>query len=314
MDLRRGSIVQTIGLDGVPRALAITPQGDRVYVAKDTSNGTQNSTPIDIISLGTRIPADWMLTAGSVKPFCLSGNIQTVALLGLIPAAAAPVPSANGLSQVVPAAACTYDFSFWGLSDLDDATGEVLWLDQTGQLLRADQLPVQTWIQPSSASGLSALGPPPPSPTPSPSPSPAPDLDLPFEKALAGAQPPVLHRSRLIAPDGTVQAEVRFIVPAGGLAAVGMVSLSGTSAVVTNGDLQILQSGVPVGWTLTPKGAAVSISQVEGGVEIQNGGAATAELVQTSSLQAGQKFTVEIVGSSLRQPQAQQNPSIELHG
>jgi DNA-binding beta-propeller fold protein YncE len=313
VDLRRGSIVQTIGLDGVPRALAISPQGDRVYVAKDTSKGTPNSTPIDIISLGSRVPAEWTLTAGSVKPFCLSGNIQTVALLGHIPAAAEPAPSANGLSQVVPSAACTYDFGFWGLSDLDGAIGEVLWLDQTGQLLRADQLPIQTWIQPSGASGASTLGPPPPSPTPSPSPSPAPDLDLPFEKALAGAQPPVLHRSRLTAPDGTVQAEVRFTVPEGGLAAVGMASLAGTSAVVTNSDLQILQSGVPAGWSLTPKGAAVSISPVEGGVEIQNGVAATAELVQTSSLQAGQKFTVEITGSSLRQPQAQQNPSIELH-
>lgn len=299
VDLNRGRVVQTIGLDGVPAAVAVTPQGDRVYAVNDTSKGSRLSLPINVISLGSRVPAEWMLTAGSVRPFCLSGDIQTVALLGQAATLRGPVPPANGLSQVVPAAACTYDFSFWGLSDLDGSIGEVLWLDQTGQLLRADQLPIQTWIQPSLGSGFSIIAPPPPPPT--------------FEQALASTQPPVLHRSRLSAPDGTVQAEVRFTVPAGGLAAVGLVSLSGTSAVLTNSDLQILQSGVPAGWTLTPKGAAVSISQVEGGIEIQNGGAATAELVQTSSLQAGQKFTVQLAGRAVRQPQAQQNPGIELH-
>jgi sugar lactone lactonase YvrE len=297
VDLNHGRVVQTIGLDGVPTAAAITPQGDRVYVVNDTSKGSRLSLPINIISLGSRVPAEWMLTAGSVRPFCLSGDIQTVALLGQLESLRAPAPPANGLSQVVPAAACSYDFGFWGLSDLDGSIGEVLWLDQSGQLLRADQLPIQTWIQPSLGSGFSIIAPPPPT----------------FEEALASTQPPLLHRSRLAAPDGTVQAEVRFTVPAGGLAAVGMVSLSGTSAVITNSDLQILEVGVPAGWSLTPKGAAVSISQVEGGVEIQNGGAATADLVQTSTLQAGQKFTIQIAGRAIRQSQAQQDPSIELH-
>jgi len=311
VDLSRARAVQTLSLDGVPAALAINPQGDRVFVAKSTSRGTATSTPIDVISFGTRVPAEWMLTAGSVTPYCLNGDAQIVALLGHVPAATEPAPPANGLSQVVPAAACTYDFSFWGLSDQDGSVGEVLWLDQTGQLLRADQLPIQVWAQPSAPAGSFQILTP--APTPSPTPTPASDPDLLFEKALSGPQPPLLHRSRLLAPAGTAQAEVRFTVPSGGLAAVSMVSLAGAAAAVDNSDLQILQNGIPQGWTLTPQGAGVSISLVESSVEIQNGSSTTAELVQTASLQAKQKFTLEFLGRSRRQPQAQQNPSIELH-
>jgi hypothetical protein len=207
-----------------------------------------------------------------------------------VPERTDPIPPDNGLSQVLPAASCIYDFSFNGLSIQGGAVAEVLWLDQTGGLVRADQLPITVW---KAAAGSSPS-------------------EAPFEIALAGPQPPILHRTRLVAPDGVAQAEVRFSVPSGGLAAIGMVSLSGASDAVTNSNLQILDKGVPVGWTLTPAGLGVSVSPVVNGVEIQNGSATTAELVQVSSLKAGQKFAVDFLGGSSTR-QSLQNPSIELH-
>lgn len=110
--------------------LAMSPAGTHAVV---THNRSSQAT---LLSIGSLQPADWELTAGGVRPWCLSATSGPLAVLG------APGGS-SAISQVVPAVGGTrYRFGFDGIADVDGAVGELVWRgDDCGQL-RTDRVPV----------------------------------------------------------------------------------------------------------------------------------------------------------------------------
>lgn len=129
-DVRR----RTLTTSGVPVfsgfGLAMSPAGTHAVV---TQNSSSEAT---LLSIGFSQPVDWELTAGRVRPWCLSATSGPLAVLG-----APGGPSA--LSQVVPAVGGSrYRFVFDGIADVDGAVGELVWRgDDCGQR-RTDRVPV----------------------------------------------------------------------------------------------------------------------------------------------------------------------------
>ncbi len=288
LDLTRLVFVKDFTVDSAqnsfPVALALAPQGDRVYVASAIPNSLGGS--LTSIQLGRRRPAEWELTSGQVALKCLQKpNSQPVeffriAELGrLSETATAP----NSLSQVAPVAAgCAYEFSFMAIANQPDAVAEIIWLNGQCGLTKTDQIPIVV-----SAAALSATTP-----------------------ALA------FHRARLTAPAGADQAEVRFIVPAGGLAFIDSVSLMGTDETVANGDFKSESEGRLAGWTVSPAVApGFSVIASADGVKLQNAGANAVTLKQTIPAKGGQPFTLEFQGRttklSANQTGSQTNARIE---
>lgn len=291
IDLTRWAVVDTIPLiNKSPTALALTPQGDRVYVVTDDDNSSLIS-----IQVGTRLPAEWSRTSGLVTPVCWPDPFHLVAVLGFPLQAPKPMPTA--LSQVVPVAeSCPYEFGFWGIASEPDAMAEVLWLSRDCGLLRMDQVPIQVVLGPenkgSAVRFFAHVG-----------------------DAVAQRPPLVFHRQRLIVPEGADQAEVRFSVPAGVVAVIDMVSLIATAEVVSNADFKLLREGRLADWILSPSMApGVSVLHIESGIRLQNASAATAELVQTVAAKSNQPFTLEFQGKAVAGAgaQAQANPCVEL--
>jgi YVTN family beta-propeller protein len=263
-----------------PTALALTPQGDKIYVAlTDTAGGA-----LAAISIGTPAPAEWTLTSGQVTPHCLPAPFQRIAVLGVrrrngkIPAT--PMPTA--LSQVVPVAgSCTYDFSFWGIASEPDAVAEVFWLSPACGLLRTDQVPIQagSTARDSSREAVSVLA---------------------AEATSVATPSPVLefHRARLQAPAGATQAEVRFHVPAGIVAGIDRVSLAATAEAVANGDFQSQDQGQLREWSVFPSVApGFAVLPGANGIQLRNAGANPAGLQQTLAVsQENQPFTLQFQG------------------
>jgi DNA-binding beta-propeller fold protein YncE len=283
VDLKRIKVNQTVDVERNPIALAITPQGDRVYVAKAKG-------PLTVIPVGTRIPAEWSVTSGLVSPACFPDPSpwHLVAVLGRRRGEHfEPNSTVTALSQVVPvAASCPYEFSFWALSSDVNAEAEVFWLGQDCGFLRADQVPIKVWKRPSGAQS----------------------------RRQAEQKPQlVLHRMRLTAPAGATQAEVRFTAPPGVVAAIDRVSLTATSEAVANGDLQIQQDGLPANWNLSPQtGRAVFSTAGDSGVRVQSVGPDAANLVQAVPMMAEKLYALEFEGRAVPRPSALANPKVEL--
>ncbi|SDR60358.1 Helix-hairpin-helix domain-containing protein [Rhizobiales bacterium GAS113] len=130
-------------------ALAVKPQGDRLYVAMTplalapagdrlVAAGSSESVGaiIAAAAIGTRQPSAWTLTAGSVRSVETSDDPPRLeALL-----------TAGSLSQVVAVApGCSYDLAVDTLAgrtpmQTPEAVAEVFWLDSSGTLLRGDSL------------------------------------------------------------------------------------------------------------------------------------------------------------------------------
>lgn len=279
---------------GAPQtALALTPQGDRIYVI--TTDGDNNS--LASIQIGTRLPAEWNLTSGWVTPICLPDPFHLVAVLGQPRETekerkAVAMPTA--LSQtVLVVESCPYEFSFWGIAKEPDAVAEVMWLSKDCGLLRTDQVPIEVLERQTKAAA-----------------------SLVFTQAsISVAQRPVLrlHRVRLMAPAGAEQAEVRFNVPEGVTAGIDRVSLMATNEAVANADLSVQQEGQLAEWDLLSTAASgVTLLAVEGGMQLRNAGAETAELIQVIPVKGDQPFNLEFRGRAVTQPSAKDNPHIEL--
>jgi len=285
--------VLTLALRAERAVMAVNPQGDRVYIAAED----------EVISVptGTRIPGEWSIVSddpavpGEVVPICFPPQLPFV--LGLefghrVGRGVQPNLATTGLSQVVPAAAlCTFDFSFWALSDDSRAMAELFWLDQQSSLLRKDTVPIQNQTNQTPES-LWEHGP---------------------RAVLGGKLRPILHRVRLTSPVETAQVEVRFTIPCGAAALLAQASMNATSEAVINGDFQMFQGGLPAGWTLgTPAVRGVSFSSGVSSVQFVNSSLADAELVQSASVQAAAQFTFEFLGRVVESATPAQNAQVTL--
>ncbi len=290
IDLAKRSVAGTIDVDAPQTAIALTPQGDRIYVI--TTDDGNNS--LASIQIGARSPVEWNLTAGQVTPFCLPDPFHLVAVLGESADLTKQmiIPSPSALSQTVPVAeSCPYELSFRGIATDSDALAEVLWIGKDCGLLQMDQIPIQAleppMIKESTLTGAGAAA-----------------IQQPFLKP---------HRARMMGPAGAEQAEVRFSTPEGVQAALDLASLTATTEAVANADLSLQQEGQLVGWNLLSfPVSSVTLVAVEGGIQLRNAGAETAELVQAIPSKGGQPFNLEFQGRAITQPSAKDNPRIEL--
>jgi hypothetical protein len=245
--------------------LGITPGGERLYsLIFDAENMT---TRLVHWFIGIQLPDEWLVTSGSVARQCYRDPFQQAAILGISPATRVPDPRRSSFSQVVPVMdSCTYDFSFWGKATAPGASAELLWLGEVCGLLRVDQMPIEE-VEGESESAE----------------------QIPIEIAL--------HRRRLIAPEGATQAEIRFITPAGIVAAIDNVSLLGTRELILNNDLQENQEGQLAGWSQSPlSGAGVIVTYAEEVVELQNLSTVPVTLIQTVTVPAGEPFSLSFHG------------------
>lgn len=246
-------------------SMALSPLGDQLYVANSVTNNLSS------IQLGTRLPAEWQLTSGEVRPICLPAPFHLAAELN-----SATLPSS--LSQVVPVASGSpYELSFWGIAtepstDEPPAIAEVLWLNDACGLLLADSIPIELSQQ---------------------------DLFVAQDPPLA------LHRlttrqlngetQPLTSPAGATQAEVRISVGKNVLARIDRVSLAARSEVVENGDFKLQKNNQLVGWTLRPDTTAgFNVTAAEDGLQLNNAGRTSVELVQTVAAESGQPFTIQV--------------------
>ena len=276
-----------IPIPGTGTEIAITPQGDRIYIAGDG--------PVVIVPVGTRSPADWFVTSDTpsvqaqVVPFCVPrpSPVDVAVVFGQSAVSFQPNGVATGLSQVVPVAGpCSYELSFFGSASEPGALAEIFWLDQQGTLLQTDSLPIQ--VQPEAGLSLSS------------------EDAAPLSELL-------MHRTRVRSPANAAQAELRFSAPPFVGVALGLGSLQGTPEALSNSDLQFVQNGLPVGWTLTAQFLrGVTVSSIDGGTRFVNASAGDAELVQSAAIGANQAYIWELEGRPANLATAQEDPSIEL--
>lgn len=272
-----------------PSAIAITPQGDRVYVipaaatAEIAGIAAHDAPQVAFIPIGVRVPAEWFLTSGQVLPVCLPE---------LPPPGLAVVfghrtrqdfeanVAATALSQVIPvAASCNYTISFRGLAMETGAVAEVFWLGQDCEATRTDQVPIQAVRQSERQQRL------------------------------------VLHRAQFSAPPGAAQAEVRFSAPPGVIAGIANASLTATSESLANGDLQILdEHGGFAQWTPPAQASSQIVVTASAGARvIKNPAGASAELAQVVNVVAGKAFVLRFEGRAVPLISAENHPSIDLH-
>ena len=168
-------------------AVAGSPRLDVLLVASSLASSLARFTT-------AAVPAGWVLTSGAVEPRCLGADLVAVLGRRRHEGTLAEPREPSSLSQIVAVAGgCHYEFSFRALADQPASAGEVLWRNGECGLARADRVPIA-------------------------------ELDPPVKGRRDSDEAElVLHRLAVEAPAGTAQAEVRFTVPTGGLAAVGSV-------------------------------------------------------------------------------------------
>src|SRR6185295_6387838 len=194
-------------------------------------------------------PAEWTLTAGGVKrypPLIPSSQVESedhFALLGvrLDPSSRLGFSLVqSALSQVTPVIeSCTYDFSFEAIASGEDAVAEVFWLGETCTAVAPEpvRVPIKTVDNDHDASFAVLLA-----------------ATFSLARFSRGGLPLALHRVRVTAPAGAKQAEVRFSVPDGVVAAVDNVSLTGTTETVAISDFRLFEGNKLESWVSTSTG------------------------------------------------------------
>ncbi len=166
----------------------------------------------------------------------------------------------TALSQVVGVAgSCPYELSFSALAGAEDAVGEISWLSRYCGLLRTDPLPVR--------------------------------------RGDVWKDPPLLHRLRVVAPPGSTQAEVRFLVPEGGVVLNG-VSLRGTQEALLDADFGVsAATGELVGWQTRPEaGNGSTLRLADDGALHNVSPSEPLTLLQTVPAKASRDFELELDG------------------
>lgn len=258
VDLRRRTAAAPVSFGNPLSDVAVSPSGDRVVAVAGSS--------VNLVSIlvGPSVPAVWTVTSGSVQRW-LGKGIGPAVLLGNLPGLTGnkretAVAATASISQVVPVAAeCTYELSFEALSTERDAVAEILWKTNACGTARTDTVPIVPRVEPTSLS---------------------------------------VHRKRLQAPAGAVQAEVRFRAPAGILALIDNASFRGTAASVVNGELT--GARLPEPWQISPQVApGVSVAAQGDGLRLRNAGTGEAAVIQEIELGESRDFLLEAQARSV---------------
>ncbi len=171
--------------------VTVSPAGTHALLTR------ADSADLVLLTLGDALPAEWELTAGTVRPVSLGTTGEVLALLGEpTRSSKQPVaPQASALAQVVPVqGGARYRFGFDAIALVEGARGEVRWRGADCSPSRTDRVPV-------------------------------PVLDLERRGSLDRVP---RQEAVLVAPVGAVQAEVRFTVPESALL-VDHVTLGGSA-------------------------------------------------------------------------------------
>ena len=290
VDLRKKSALPAVKLQSAPSPIAITPQGDSLFI------GAAKSPTLSDYSIGFRTPADWFVTSGGIEVLCAPtlSSAHVVAIFGeLDSSAVGSIVPPSAFSQVAPVTGgCTYLFSFEGLALASDAVAEILWRGTDCGSQKTDSLPIPQ--ADNSNAGFTTAG----------------GGNTRGATRFQGARL-IKTSGRFTAPDTATSAEVRFVAPTS-VAIVATVSLMGSGEAVQNGGLQSLQQGVPDQWqrsTSTAQGFVVTPSGSE--TVLRNNGPSTNSLKQQSAVVAGKDFTLQFEGRRL--PGGTDDPTVELH-
>ena len=291
IDLQKKTVLPVADLNSASSSIAITPQGDALFV------GAATSPALTAFTVGFRTPADWFVTSGGIEVLCVPqlSSAHVVAVFGELGSTEPDsVIPASAFSQVAPiTGGCTYVFSFEGLALASDAVAEILWRGTDCSSSKKDSLPI-----PQLATSLQA------------SPIPRPAGDTPPKTVFQGVQL-IKTSGRFTAPDNATTAEIRFVAPTAG-AIVAAVSLLGSGEAVQNGSLQSLQQGVPDEWqrsTSTAQGFVITPAGSE--TVLRNNGPAINSLTQQFPVTSGKDFTFEFEGRRLSG--GSDDPTVELH-
>ncbi|HEX5331183.1 MAG TPA: helix-hairpin-helix domain-containing protein [Cellulomonas sp.] len=250
-------------------AVAVSPTGTHATVARF------DDPSVELLTLGDALPAEWELTAGTVRPVSLPATGEVLALLGsstlkqsvrLLHDAAPgkevvtprPVPATtqSSMSQVVPVVGgARYRFGFDGVAFVDGARAQVIWRGDACSTERTDRVPV-------------------------------PLLDL--EKRTSLDRVP-RQEVVLVAPAGATQAEVQFFTPEGRML-VDRVTLSGSTDVATS--------------TWQPAAASTTVMRADDGVTLSNGGAVASDVSQLVGVVAGDRFDLVVTAAASGEPGA----------
>jgi Helix-hairpin-helix domain len=219
LDLRRLVLMPDTGTDVGAIAggavMAISPTGTYAAVTR------ARVTDVALIAIGAPLPSDWELTAGEVRPQCLPGTGEVLALLGRAVFSRKAAVAPSSMSQVVPATGGTrYRFAFDGIALAEGAVGQLIWLGDDCTVGRSDRVGVEVF-------------------------------DAERRETLVRIP---RHELVVTSPPGAVQVEVRFATAESAMA-VDHVSLAG-SAELTTGTWQP-QSPTTI---VSPAGAGVTIT------------------------------------------------------
>lgn len=297
IDLATWTVTQTIETssswseDGAAIDIAITPSGDRLYVAVTGNNYEGTTGGVIFLPLGHQRPDSWTLTTGFVRPVCYTTPFDFSAMLGPVSETERTTrpnrPSA--LSQIIPAVGgCLYEFGFWGISDDYDSVAEVIWRGNFCALQKVDRVPIQA-------------------------------VDVTTDNL--GEEPPLLenrpdllfHRARLEAPSGATQAEIRFLIPPEKNAIIDTVSFEATMNLVANSDLLHVAEGELSGWQLEPETANPIVDVRENNVRLENHASGSIALAQSFQVTAAQAFILFFRGHLASPVLPRSGVRIELH-
>ncbi len=252
-------------------------------------------------------PLEWNLTAGSVARYHHPGQQpgDHLALLGLrvrFETAFENVESA--LSQVTPVvASCTYAFSFHAIASDTDAFAEIFWRGETCESVAPEPVRIPIQVTTDDQDVLIA-GP-----------------SITFSSALrafvGGNLPLPLHRELVTAPAGAEQAEIRFSVPDGVIAAIDNVSLMSTAETLVNGDFrQRDQNRITneirfTNWTSLS--GSPTFTPTNGAIKFDNSNTSTPfEIAQTMAVKPDQPFTLSVLKRETKPSAQGALPRVEL--
>ena len=219
LDLPRRTLLPNTGTDvgsvADGASIAISPTGAHAAVTRVAAPD------VSLIGIGAAQPSDWELTGGEVRPQCLPGTGEALALLGRPGISRKVEVMQAAMSQVVPATGNSrYRFAFDGIAQAEGAVGQLIWRGDDCTLRRIDHVDVGVF-----------------------------DAD---ERATLDRIP--RHELFVTSPPGAVQVDVRFATAEGAML-VDHVELAGSS-VVSGGNWQPHAPTTSV----TPVGAGITVT------------------------------------------------------
>lgn len=279
------SPVARAGVDaqvGTVAGLAVVGDGAAVALASRPSVDTgvhligSHDQAVTVIPVGVPVPQAWTVVSGRVRPWCAPGYGRAT-LLGALPRET-PDQRSTVLAQVVPApAGAPVELGFDALADRSPrgpaCVAEVRWLGSGCSPGRVDTVPIRE-VDPADPAAAGRAG--------------DPALRL------------LRHGARLTAPADAAQAEVRFVVPPGRIAAVGGVSLAAVAGALADPGLRRLADGTGgassgPGWTVV-SGGPPTVDLVDDAVRLSAGGRQELVLEQVTAVPAAADVTLTLRG------------------